>query len=110
MNLETGETHNIEELNSDDVESYHSWSSNGNWVIFSSRREDGAYTRFYLTYFDGKGNFHKPFVLPQKEPQFYQQFFKSFNIPEFLIEPVDFSPHDFLKAVKRTNQKVVFAD
>jgi len=110
MNLETGETHNIKELNSDDVESYHSWSSNGNWVIFSSRREDGAYTRFYLTYFDGTGNFHKPFILPQKEPRFYRQFFKSFNIPEFMIEPVDFSPHHFLKAVKRTSQKVVFAD
>jgi len=110
MNLETGETREIEEINSKDVESYHSWSSNGSWVIFSSRREDGAYTRLYITRFDGQGNFHKPFVLPQKEPQFNRQFFKSFNIPEFLIEPVDFSPHDFLKAVKRTSKRVVFAD
>ena len=106
--METGETRAIEEINSNESESYHSWSSNGNWVIFSSRRQDGAYTRFYISYFDGKGNFHKPFVLPQKDPQFYQQFFKSYNIPEFLIKPVDYSPHDFAKAIKITSKKATF--
>ena len=108
--LETGETRGIEEINSNDTESYHSWSSNGSWVIFSSRRQDGTYTRFYISYFDGKGNFHKPFVLPQKDPRFYQRFFKSFNIPEFLIKQVDFSPHDFLKAIKKPSKKVAFAE
>jgi len=108
--METGETRAIEELNSNETESYHSWSSNGSWVIFSSRRQDGAYTRFYISYFDVKGDFHKPFILPQKDPRFYQQFFKSFNIPEFLIRQVDFSPHDFLKAIKTTSKNVVFAE
>ena len=110
MNMETGETRDIEEINSNDTESYHSWSSNGSWLVFSSRREDGAYTRFYITYFDGSGNFRKPFVLPQKDPLFYQQFFKSYNIPEFIIKPVDFSPHDFLKAIKKTSKKVADAE
>lgn len=110
LNMETGETRGIEEINSTDTESYHSWASNGKWVVFSSRRQDGAYTRFYLTYFDGNGNFHKPFVLPQKDPRFYQQFFKSFNIPEFLIKDVDFSPHEFLKAMKRKGIKAVFEE
>ena len=64
-NMETGETRGIKEINSNDTESYHSWSSNGNWVVFSSRREDGGYTRFYISYFDGKGYFDKPFVLYQ---------------------------------------------
>ena len=107
--METGKTRCIEEINSNDSESYHSWSSNGSWVIFSSRRQDGAYTRFYISYFDGKGKFHKPFILPQKDPQFYQQFFKSFNIPEFVIKQVDFSPHDFLKAIKNKTKNAVFA-
>ncbi len=106
--METGETRNIEEINSNDTESYHSWSSNGNWIVFSSRQQDGAYTRFYIAYFDGKGNFHKPFVLPQKDPAFYQQFFKSYNIPEFLVTQVDFSPHDFLNAIKKSSKKVTF--
>ncbi len=107
--METGETRCIDEINSNDTESYHSWSSNGSWIIFSSRRLDGAYTRFYISYFDGKGNFHKPFILPQKDPQFYQQFFKSFNIPEFTIKKADFSPYDFLKAIKTTSNNVTFA-
>ena len=104
--METGETRSIEEINSNETESYHSWSSNGSWVIFSSRRQDGVYTRFYISYFDGKGYFHKPFVLPQKDPKFYHQFFKSFNIPEFLIKSVDFSPHDLAKDIKTTSKKV----
>ena len=109
-NMETGETRDIKEINSNDTESYHSWSSNGNWIIFSSRRQDGGYTRFYIAYFDNKGYFHKPFVLPQKDPQFYHHFFKSFNIPEFLIKQVDFSPKDLLKANKTNSKKVVFAE
>jgi len=109
-NIETGETREIKEINSNDTESYHSWSSNGNWVVFSSRRQDGGYTRFYISYFDGKGYFRKPFILPQKDAQFYDQFFKSFNVPEFLIEPVEYSPRDFYKAIKSTSIEVDFAE
>jgi Tol biopolymer transport system component len=110
MDIESGETRNLEEINSTEAESYHSWSSNGNWIVFSSRRQNGGYTRFYISYFNGKGNFHKPFVLPHKDPRFYQQFFKSFNVPEFLIKQVDYSPHDFLKAIKTTSKKVAFIE
>ena len=110
MNMETGEIRGIEEINSNEAESYHSWSSNGSWVIFSSRRQDGAYTRFYISFFDGDGNFRKPFVMPQKDPRFYQQFFKSYNIPEFIIKPVDFSPHDILTAIEKNSKAVVFAE
>jgi hypothetical protein len=108
--METGKTRNIEEINSNDTESYHSWSSNGSWVIFSSRRENGAYTRFYIAYFNGSGNFGKPFMLPQKDPHFYQQFFKSFNIPEFLVEPVKYSPHDFLNAINKDSKRVTYKE
>ena len=63
----------------------------------------------YIAYFDGKGNFQKPFVLPQKDPRFYHQFFKSYNIPEFLIKPVNYSPHDFLNAIKTSTKKTTFS-
>ncbi|MBN1414414.1 MAG: PD40 domain-containing protein [Bacteroidales bacterium] len=109
-NMETGEFRDIKEINSNDTESYHSWSSNGNWVVFSSRRQDGGYTRFYISYFNGKGYFSKPFVLPQKDPQFYGQFFKSFNVPEFMVNPVDYSPRDFYEAIKSTSIEVDFAE
>jgi hypothetical protein len=110
MDVKTGETRNLVEINSPETESYHSWSSNGCWIVFSSRRQDGAYTRFYISYFDGKGNFHKPFILPQKDPQFYQQFFRSFNIPEFLTKPIDFTPHEFVKAIKKSSKNAVFSN
>jgi dipeptidyl aminopeptidase/acylaminoacyl peptidase len=110
MDIRTGETRNLVEINSPETESYHSWSSNGSWIVYSSRRQDGAYTRFYISYFDGKGNFHKPFILPQKDPQFYQEFFKSFNIPEFSIKPVDFTPHEFVKTIKKSGKDAVFSN
>lgn len=84
LNLETGELEDASILNSSDTESYHSWSSNGKWVIFSSRRIDGRYTRLYLAHFDGKGNFGKPFLLPQKRPSDNTLRLKSYNIPEFV--------------------------
>jgi dipeptidyl aminopeptidase/acylaminoacyl peptidase len=88
FNLATGKLADIDIVNSKDVESYHSWSSNGRYILFSSRREDGSYTRLYIAYFDSNGKAHKPFVLPQKNPLSNKKYFKSFNIPEFIVEPV----------------------
>ena len=86
--LSTGESIPLDILNSDDVESYHSWSSNSRWVIFSSRRMDGLYTRPYIAYIDEKGNACKPFLLPQKDTGFYDRFMMSYNIPEFITGKV----------------------
>lgn len=84
IQLQDSITVNTDILNSPDVESYHSWSSNGRWVIFSSRRLDGLYTRFFIAHFDKDGTFGKPFLLPQKDPTENQLRLKSFNIPEFV--------------------------
>lgn len=107
MDLNTGTYEPASIINSPDVESYHSWSSNGRWVIFSSRRLDGGYTRLYLAYFDNKGRFHKPFVLPQEDPDFYERTLKSFNIPEFTVEP---APTDRLHLVKAISEDAKKAD
>lgn len=101
MDLTTRAVRALKEVNSPDVESYHSWSSNGRWIIYSTRRDDGSYTRPYIAYFDKKGNAHKPFILPQEDPDFYAQFFKSYNIPEFMTEPVEISRHSFVKAIEK---------
>jgi hypothetical protein len=91
MDLKTGELKKPEGLNSNDVESYHSWSSNSRWIVFSSRRDNGSYTRPYLAYVSESGQTGKPFVLPQKSPDFYELRYKSFNIPEFITGPVSIS-------------------
>lgn len=39
-------------------------------------------------YIDGKGQACKPFLLPQKDTDFYFRFMKSYNIPEFITGEV----------------------
>ena len=84
LDLGTGAVRALDELNSDSTESYHSWSSNGKWVVFSSRRIDGRYTRLFISHFNDDGSFSKPFLLPQKDADFDMLRLKSYNIPEFV--------------------------
>jgi len=79
----------LDAWNSPDVESYHSWSSNSAWVVFSSRRRDGLLVLPYIGYIDRRGNVGKPFLLPQKDPEhFYGTLTRSFNCPELVTAPV----------------------
>ncbi len=91
-NLESGEILKPD-INSTQSESYHSWSSVGRWIVFSSRRIDGLFTRPYFSYFDINGKAHKPFILPQKDPEFYDTFLKSYNIPELVTSKIELNPH-----------------
>ena len=63
LDLQTGQARALQEINSPDTESYHSWSSNGKWVVFSSRRDDGTYTRPFFAHIDNNGHGTKPFEL-----------------------------------------------
>lgn len=90
-NLKTGEKEDISILNSPDVESYHSWDRSGHWVIFSSRRIDGRYTRLFLAHYNPEQGFSKPFLLPQKDPEHNTNRLYSYNIPEFISLPVRLS-------------------
>lgn len=102
MNLSDGSIRYPNELNSPEVESYHSWSSNGKWIIFSTRREDGAYTRLYIAHFNDDGSFSKPFALPQHDPDFNRNYMYSFNIPEFMKEPVHITARQFASFISAT--------
>ena len=103
LDLESGDYHPIDEINSDWVDSYHCWSSSGRWVVFSSRRLDHLYTRLFIAHIDLDGNAEKAFVLPQRHINYYDGFMKSFNIPEFTLGKVNLSPrrfHSFAKEDK----------
>lgn len=50
----------LKEVNSSDAESYHSWSSNSRWFVFSSRRDDGLYTRLYIAHASPDEQIGKP--------------------------------------------------
>jgi Tol biopolymer transport system component len=99
LNLESGEARAWDEVNSDNSDSYHSWSSSGRWLVFSSRREDGLYTRLYLAHVDEDGNATKPFVLPQKNPEHNRLRYKSYNVPETIIEPIEIDPKKLLRVI-----------
>ena len=102
-NLETGEIYPLTEANSPDVDSYHSWSSNGRWIVFSSRRDDGSYTRPYIAYFDKQGKPRKAFMLPQEDPVQNLMLLKSYNVPELTREPAHYSFQDFKDAIYTQN-------
>lgn len=107
MDLKDGSWRKLDEINSPNVESYHSWSSNGRWVIFSTRREDGTFTRLYLAHMDSNGKFGKPFALPQEKPQSNRSFMYSYNIPEFMVEPVQVPARKFAAFIKSTQAESV---
>ena len=91
LNLSTGESCPMDGANSDDTESFHNWSTNSRWLVLSSRRDDGLYTRPYFCHVDEKGTVSKAFMLPQRNPRrFYRDRFLSFNVPEFVIAPTHF--------------------
>ena len=100
MDLSDGSVRSMDEINSKDTESYHSWSSNGRWVVFSSRRDDGDYTRPFFAHVDAQGKGSKPFELPQADPDYHRQFMKSYNIPEFMRGPVKVKPQQFADILK----------
>jgi hypothetical protein len=76
------------EINSDQSESWHSWSSNSRWIAFSSRRRDGLFTRSYFSYVDEEGKVYKPILLPQKDPEFYDSCLQTYSVPELVTKPV----------------------
>lgn len=107
MNLTNGKVRNLHEINSDEAESYHSWSSNGKWLIFSTRRDNGVVTRPYIAYMNDDGTFTKPFALPQKDPDYSIKFMNAFNVPEFMIEPVRINQHKFARYINRHSSEPV---
>jgi len=60
------------------MNSWHSWSPNGKWLVFSSKM-NSAYTQLFLTHIDEQGNSSPPVVLSQfTAPD------RAANIPEFV--------------------------
>lgn len=100
LDLATLQTDTLPGVNSRDVDSYHSWSSNSHWFVFSSRREDGLYTRPYICYVDGNGVAGKPFLLPQKDADYYATSLFSFNIPELVRGKIEVDRYKLIEISK----------
>ena len=109
LTLKNGTFRSINEVNSNETESFHDWSSNSHWFVFSSRRGDGLYTRPYFASIDENGKATKPFMLPQKDPRFYDNSLNSFNVPEFVTSKVKVDAAEFESmALTKNRKKVTF--
>ncbi len=110
MDLETTKqtgisTHRRLDINSNESESWHSWSSNSRWIVFSSKRGSGVFTRIYIAYVDKSGKVHKPIRLPQKDPTYYESCLWTYSVPELVTEPVRITKEK-LGRVVRSSEKI----
>lgn len=106
LDLATGESLPMDGANSKDTESFHNWSTNSRWLVLSSRRDDGLFTRPYFCHVDKDGNVTKAFMLPQRNPrQFYRGRFMSFNVPDFITGPTHFDSRQATQAINNEYRK-----
>lgn len=100
MDLHTKKYWLLEILNSPHAESWHNYSNCGRWMVFSSKSQGGLFTRPYFSYIDENGSFHKPFVMPQRNPEHYYNTIQTYSVPEFLESPVEVSPKIFAQILE----------
>ena len=106
LDLFTGQSRPMTGANSKDTESFHNWSSNSRWIVLSSRRDDGLFTRLYFCHVDANGNVSKAFMLPQRNPRyFYRGRLLSFNVPDFIICPTRFDGHKASRIINDDSRK-----
>jgi Tol biopolymer transport system component len=88
------------DINSDQSEAWQTWSSNSRWLVFSSKRLQGVFTRLFISYVDAAGNAHKPILLPQKDPTFYDSCLLVFNTPELVVGPPQVAGESLARAFR----------
>jgi len=106
MNLETHEYKRLP-CNSDYVESYPTWSSNGKWIMFVSKQKDNLFSRPWFCHFD-KGIVSAPFILPQENPRFNDTYLRNYNRPEFVTGKVSLTPREVYQLSKQEPLKSTF--
>ncbi|TAL68777.1 MAG: tetratricopeptide repeat protein [Bacteroidetes bacterium] len=93
------------------MNSWHSWSPNGKWLVFSSKAK-GPYTQLYLTHIDENGNDSPSILLENMTIRS-----RAANIPEFInikynnLESLNdkFIGHD-VYTIERSNERLRLKD
>ncbi len=67
--------------NTEEMNSWHSFSPNGKWMVFSSKSR-GFYTKMFLTHLDANGNSSPALLLPNSTAAN-----RAVNLPEFINRP-----------------------
>ena len=82
MDLQSGAIMDLSAVNADRSDTYHSWSSDAHWFVFTSKRDDGLFGKPFFSHVSPDGTVTKPFLLPQKDPHYYDTILRSFNVPD----------------------------
>jgi len=107
LDLGSGQSRELN-VNSEHSDSYHSWSSNSRWFVFASKRRDGLCSRLYFSYVDSLGTAHKPVLLPQEDPTFYDSFIRNYNVPELITDAVQIDHWELTRVARAAPRKVAF--
>ena len=100
LDLTTGKARPMDEINSSEADSYHNWSENSRWIVFTSRRSNGLYSQLFLASVGEDGRATKPFLLPQENPlKYYDETLCSFNTPDFTRQKVDFDREEAYREI-----------
>ena len=94
MDLSTGEIIPLMEVKDEESDTYHSWSSSSKWFVFASKRGDGMFGKPWFSHVSEDGTVSRPFLLPQKDPHFYDYMTRSFNVPDLGDAPVGFDAEE----------------
>ena len=97
------EPHRLD-IDSNESESWHSWSSNSRWIAFSSKRGSGVFTRTWLSYIDPNGVAHTPVLLPQKDPTYYDTCLWTYSVPELVTSPVEMTKESLGRVVRSSDK------
>ncbi|MCC7492114.1 MAG: PD40 domain-containing protein [Fimbriimonadaceae bacterium] len=89
-------------INSSTADTWHSFSSNGRWLVFSSKRLNGLFVKPYLAYLDAAGEEHEPLLLPERTPAVHQTLTLSYNLPEFAAQPVPYTNRELGELVRES--------
>jgi hypothetical protein len=92
-------------LNSERAESWHSWSGNSRWIVFSSKRENGWLARPWFCHLDAEGRESRPFPLPQADPLERGREMTTYNLPELVSGPVTIPTRDLIRALRSSAPK-----
>ena len=91
----------VDILNTPGSEKGHSFSSDGHWMVFSSSRRTLVIPETYITHFNSEnGTFTKPFLIPQKQGDFYRTNLQGFVFPVLSTTQVSYTPRQVTKTIR----------